>query len=315
MRAGAHALSLLAAPLNVQVVKALEYESRSSLDLRRAAGSPPQTTIRSHLRTLAELGIIDRRNGRGPIDYELGPTGGELLQVTDSVHAWLAAAPGGPLQLGSVAAKNAIKALIDGWSSTIVRALAARPLSLTELSNLISGLNYPSLERRLMAMRLVGLVEARPGKTRGTPYAVTNWMRAAIAPLTAAMSWEQQHRAAHTARIGRIDIESMFLLAAPILKLGPDVTGACRLAVEIEGENGATALAGVLIRVERGRLVSCVSRLQGDVDAWLLGTAEDWIGALLERDSDGVEAGGNSELATTVLDGLQRALFGARERA
>ena len=58
-------------------------------------------------------------------------------------------APEGPLALGSSTAKSAIKALVEGWGTNMIRALAARPLSLTELNGLISGLSYPSLERRL----------------------------------------------------------------------------------------------------------------------------------------------------------------------
>ncbi len=43
----------------------------------------------------------------------------------------------------------------------MLRALAAGSLSLTELDRLIGALSYPSLERRLVAMRLAGLVGAR----------------------------------------------------------------------------------------------------------------------------------------------------------
>ncbi len=48
-------------------------------------------------------------------------------------------------------------------------------------TGVISSLSYPSLERRLAAMRLAGLIEARPGNGRGTPYAVTDWLRRGIA--------------------------------------------------------------------------------------------------------------------------------------
>jgi len=66
--------------------------------------------------------------------------------VADTVEAWLARAPAGPIPLGSEVAKAAIKALVDGWEATMLRALAARPLSLTEFDSLIAGLSYPALE-------------------------------------------------------------------------------------------------------------------------------------------------------------------------
>ena len=76
--------------------------------------------------------------------------------------------PDGPISLESGAAKGAVKALVDGWGSTMMGALAARPLSLTELESLISGLRYPALERWLSSMRIAGLVEAEPSTGAGT---------------------------------------------------------------------------------------------------------------------------------------------------
>lgn len=310
MRAGGHALSLLAGPLNAPVLEALEDRPRSLTDLRGAVGSPPQTTIRAHLGTLGDLGTLERRRQSafpGALEYGLKAPGRELLAVANLVRTWLEAAPDGPLQLGSSPAKSAIKALVEGWSSNIVRALAARPLALTDLNRLIPGLNYPSLERRLGAMRLNGLIEARPGKGRGTPYMATDWLRFAIDPLAAAARWEQRHIASDTPSIDRIDVESMFLLTVPLMKLGGGTSGTGRLAAEV---NGADAPAGVLIRVEQGRVVSCVSRLSGDADGWVLGTAVAWLGALIEDDAEALEAGGDRELTSALLEGLRQARIG-----
>jgi DNA-binding HxlR family transcriptional regulator len=319
VRAGAHALSLLSAPLNVQVLQALEEEPKSLIDLRRAAGSPPQTTMRAHLRALGGIGVLERRRRAGfpaSIDHELTASGRELLAVADVLRSWLRAVPdGGPLELGSTGAKSAIKALVEGWSSTIVRALAARPLSLTELDKLIAGVNYPSLERRLGAMRLAGQIEACPGPSRGTPYAVTKWMRHAIVPLIAAARWERRNAAASSTPIGRIDIEAAFLLTVPRMRLPADVAGACRLAIEVRGSNGDSGLAGVMVQVEQGRVVSCVSRLQGEADAWALGTAQAWIQAVIEDETDAIETGGDCELATALLDALYGASFRVRQCA
>jgi DNA-binding HxlR family transcriptional regulator len=305
----------LAVPLNVQVITALAEEPKPLVDLRRAAGSPPQTTMRGHLRYLTEIGVLERQrqnNFPGNVDYELGGPGRELLVVARILDGWLDGAPEAPLQLGSPAAKSSIKALVDGWSSTIVRALAARPLSLTELNRLIAGINYPSLERRLGAMRLAGQIEATPGNRRGTPYVVTVWMRQAIAPLAAAARWERRHLTEATPPITPLDVEAAFLLTVPTLRLPPDQSGICRLAVEIRGGE-EHRLAGVLVTVKDGRVVSCVTRLKGHAAAWASGSAADWLRAVLEGDTERLEVGGDCDLAGSLLDGLHGALFRAHQ--
>jgi hypothetical protein len=93
--------------------------------------------------------------------------GREILSVADVLEAWLARAPQGPIALGSEPAKGPIRSLIGGWGSTMLRALAARPLSLTELDGLIGGLSYPSIERRLSAMHAARQVEPLEGQGGG----------------------------------------------------------------------------------------------------------------------------------------------------
>jgi DNA-binding HxlR family transcriptional regulator len=315
-RAGAQALRLLSTPLNVHVLQALAEGPRSLIDLRREAGSPPQTTMRGHLRTLTETGILVRRRRNdfpGSLDFELTAVGRELWTVGRVLDGWLRAAPEGPLPLGSNAAKSAVKALIEGWATSMVRALAARPLSLTELNGLISGLSYPSLERRLGAMRLAGQIRRTPVRGRGTPYAVTDWLRRAIAPLGAAARWERLHAAAETEPIKRLDAEAAFLLAIPLLELPEEASGACRLAVEV-GPTQGEQLAGVVVEVHEGRLVSCVANVQGQADAWASGSAQGWLRAVIEQDTERLEVGGNCQLAQALVEGLHGALFTMRRR-
>lgn len=313
-RSGAQTLVLLATPLNVLILRALEQGPRQQAELRRAAGSPAQTTLRAHLNGLGEIGAIakHRRNRfPGVIELELTEAGRDLLTVAASLERWLECAPAMPLSLGADAAKAAIKALAEGWSATILRALAAGPLSLTELDRVIASLNYPSLERRLAALRLTGQIEARPGNGRGTPYAVTDWLRQGVAPLAAAARWECRHRSQTSAPIARIDTEAAFLLAVPLLRLPADVSGSCRLAVEIS--NGKKhSLAGVMVGVEDGRIASCATRLQGSPDTWITGRSSAWLTALTEADVAGLELGGDRSLAHSLLDGLHGTLFGAQ---
>ncbi len=270
--------------------------------------------MRGHLRALTELGVIERRRQDGfpgAVDFELTGAGRDMFAVSGIVAGWLQNSPDGPLALGSPAAKSAIKALVAGWTSNLIRALAARSLSLTELDALISTVSYPSLERRLGAMRLAGLVEKVRGSGRSTPYGVTEWLRQATAPIAAASRWERRHAPAQTSPIGDRDAEAALLLAMPMLRLAGGTSGTCRLAVEMNSGNGHR-LAGVMVAVESGRVVSCISRLEGTPDAWAVGPAGAWLSALLERDFGLLEIGGDTTLSRTMLEGLCGALAQSR---
>jgi DNA-binding HxlR family transcriptional regulator len=315
-RSGAQALALLATPVNSLIVGALADGPERQAELRRASGSPSQTTLRAHLEGLSEVGaIIKRRRNRfpGALEFELTEAGRKLLAVKDALDHWLEFAPGGPLILGSNAAKSAIKAFVEAWSTTMLRALAAGPRSLTELDRVISPLSYPALERRLGAMRLAGQVAARPVNGRGTPYAVTDWLREGVAPLTAAIRWERRHLASDSTPLTRVDTETAFLLAMPLLRLPTALSGSCRMAVEMP--NGRRPhLAGVLVEAKNGRLTACTTELRGSPDAWASGSSGAWLAALIEADTDSLELGGNGRLAQALLDGLHDALFGISVR-
>lgn len=309
-RAGTQALSLLAEPLNLFILEALAEQSQPLPALLRAAGSPPQTTVRARLRTLIELGVLEkhRRNDfPGAIDYELLPSGAELRAVARAVRAWLAACPDGPIALGTVPAKSAIKALGEAWSSSMIRALAARPLSLIELDRAIHNVSYPSLERRLSTLHLTGQVTRMPGRGRSTPYAVTSWLRQAVVPLVAAARWERRRLHGKSAPITNRDAEAAFLLILPLLTLPADLSGACRLTVEFPDTKG-NRLAGVRADVDRGRVTSCVSHLEGKASAWVSGSAGDWLQAATDLTSAPLEAGGDCALAQAILDGLHGSL-------
>lgn len=311
-RAGAQALSLLAAPLHVHLLRALEDEPKGLLDLHRAVGSPPQSTMRVYTRTLERLDILERRRQNefpATAEYSLTPAGEALLKVGALLQDWLMAAPDGPILLGSAAARSATKALIGGWSSNIARAVAARPLSLTELNVLIPKIAYPTLERKLSAMRIAKLVEPQPGEGRGTPYGATEWLRRAVIPLAAAAGWERKFVPESTPGLGRLDVEAAFLLLTPLIELSPDVSGKCRLIMEFRGTD-SPVFAGGVVGIEEGRVVSCTSRLDGDVQATASGTSLAWMRQMNGGPPNQLDITGDSTLASEVTSSL-KALSGA----
>jgi len=312
MRSGSEALSMLAVPLNVQILHSLDEEPTPLPDLRRAVGHPPVTTMRSYLRRLTELGLIERHREDdfpGSVSYAITGQGERLLAVAGVLQGWLRSSPEGNLELGETASKSAIKALVDGWSTGIVRALAARPLALTELNRVIPQVSYPTLERRLTAMRQVGLTQPEAQRDgRVTRCEVTPWLRHAVAPLTAAVGWESQCIPSKVPAPGRIDAEAAFLLAIPLLELSPELEGTCRLAVEFR-RGSDLDFAGVTVTVVDGQIRSCVARIEGKPDAWVTGGVLDWFRWMRDLDGHQVEVGGDSALANALVDGLRGTLL------
>jgi DNA-binding HxlR family transcriptional regulator len=305
-------LSLLSAPLHVHVLTALEDEELALVDLSRAVGHPPATTMRSYLKTLADLGAVARRQESGfpgTVAYSLARPGEQLLLVASALQGWLTDSPGGSITLGTAAAKSAIKAFAEGWDATIVRVLAARPLALTELAKLMPSISYPTLERRLAAMRRAGQLRARRDDraSRGTPYEVTPWLRRGAAPLVTALAWEREWASAQTKTLSRIDVEALFLLAIPLLDLPDEASGRCRLAVETRS-GPQPEYAGATVTIKSGRPVSWTARLEGNSDAWVGGTASSWLGWMNGKNDRPLELGGNSRLARSAVEALGHAL-------
>lgn len=311
-RAGATALSLLAAPLNVHLLQALEDGPLPLIDLRRAVGSPPQSTMRVYSRTLVDIGTLERQRQAsfpGTVEYGSTESGRALLGIGAILERWLQEAPVGPINLGTTASKSATKALVEGWSTNIIRALAAKPLSLTDLNRLIPRISYPSLERRLGALRLADLVEPYPGEGRGTPYRATPWLRRAIVPLAAGAWWERRHLA-EPPQVGRLDVEAAFLLAIPLIELPADLNGKCRLAVEIQG-GSSPVFAGVLICIEEGKVISCSSRLEGEAEGWASGNVGGWMRRMNGQDGD-LEIGGDADLVREIVEAIRKSALAVK---
>jgi DNA-binding HxlR family transcriptional regulator len=316
-RAGGQILSLFSTALHGLVLRALADGPMRLADLRKQVGGPPQTTLRGHLGNLIGMGALEKRSRDGQpnmVDNALTQIGLEMLFVADTLEAWLACCPEKTLDLESEGGKGAIKALIGGWNSTMLRALAARPFSLTELDNLITAFTYPALERRLSAMSLAGQAVAMQSTEKGTPYAVTEWLRQGMAPLIAAARCEQRHLAKETAPLTRIDIEAMLLLGGPLVEPPAGSEGSCQLLVTSD-EDGRWRSAGISVAVEPGRLASFSSKLESDPATAARGSALGWFDAIVDGDLSGLTISGDRELAEALVRGLNLGLFSPSRHA
>ncbi len=313
-RAGEQALSVLAVPLNLQVLQALSERPMRLAELRKATGLPAQTTLRGHLASLTDIGLLTKRPTQQmpyAVENALTTMGKEMLFVANRLEVWLGESPDGPIPLESGAAKGAVKALVDGWGSSMMGALAERPMSLTELDSAIPELSYPALERRLSSMRIAGLVEAQATRGTGTPYAVTEWARRGVAPLVAAGHCERVHMGGHANPLTGADVEAAFLLAAPLVRLPEAVSGSCQFEVEPSG-GLVTRPTGVYLVLDQGRVASLTSGLRPGAAASASGSAMDWFEAIRHGDADRLRLTGAGRLAEDVVLGLHGAFGGRR---
>jgi DNA-binding HxlR family transcriptional regulator len=318
VRAGGTVLSLIGAPLSVPILRAHLDGPLRLPDLRERIGGAAQTTLRGQVGNLRGIGALERHVLSGmpyTVENELTPIGLGVLSVAEVVEAWLARAPQGSIPLGSESAKGAIRALVGGWGSTMLRALAARPLSLTELSSVINDHSYPALERRLSAMRAARQLEPKPDGDRGAkPYGVTEWTRQAVAPIVAAAHCECRYLDRSTSPLSRIDIEAAFLLSVPLVDLDVTRSGSCLLAVDtgVGGSGQPTdRLAGVHVEVEEGSIATCSSRLERDPRTWALGSTAAWVDAILAGETERLRIGGDLvKLVEELTQRLHTSLFG-----
>jgi DNA-binding HxlR family transcriptional regulator len=276
-RTGAQALTLLGAPPSSTVLQALSKGPMRPAELRREFESQAKGALRSHLGTLERVGVIAKhRPGPfpAPAEYELTGAGWELRFVAGALDRWLAGAPEEPLQLGSDAARAAVDALVEGWSSTALGTIVAQPPSATE------------------------------------PDPTTDWMRLGIGPIVAASRWERRNIPDRAAEIGRVDAEAALMLTMPRVQLPPTATGSCRLVVEVSNGSESES-AAVTVAAENGTVVSCVAG-GSRVATWATGSPNAWFRAAIEADPDHLDLGGDRRLARSLLESLYGALYGRR---
>ncbi len=310
-RVGGKTLTFLGSSRIFLILQSLEQGVKGQLDLRRDAGSPAQSTLRAHFKNLEVAGAMVKRRRDlfpGVLEYELAEPGRELLVVAAALEQWLEGAPGGQIDLGGDPAKAAIKGLVDGWSSTVLSNLAAGPLSLAQLDNAISVVNYPTIERRLGTLRLAGQIDAAPRTARGTAYEITDWVRQGIGPLVAAARWELHNEQDDVASMTALDVESAFLLVAPLLNAVTMGSSTRRMAVKAQDDKSLPGATG-LIELKDGGLAFSSADPGGKITSRVSGSTADWFSALIDGDTRGLFFSGNRDNARDILERLHRTLF------
>jgi len=277
--------------------------TRAGVQLLLMAANPIKRRI---LREMTEH-PLDAGPGR---EYRVTAGGREVLFVGFVVERWLQSAPQGPLAFGSQEAERAVATLAEAWSTTVMHALAREALSFGELHGLVEGLGKRALARHLAAMQAAGLAEEFNDGNGKTLYAITDWLRAGIAPLIASARFERREPQEGMVPIDALDVEAGFRCSLHFVELPRQLSGACRLGINLEEDDESGCLTGVTAKIEQGRVVSCDGGLDGKADAWAAGSAGDWLDTVVEPDAQRVRTGGDKWLTRAVLDSLHTALFG-----
>ncbi len=314
-RAGALTLLYLASPMERSVLLALLAEAATGVEVMDDLEVPdPEDPV--GLDIIADPYLVEPADPDAdpdaPIEWDTtlraSPAGQELLVVGAILERWLDNCPDGSLKLGPEAGP-ALSALLTGWSSTVMHALAARPLTIAEATEVVGTLSYDVVEERIEGMEDAGQLEALPDGSGGARYAPTDWLREGIAPLGAAARMEHRFPLGDTAPIAALDVEAAFLLTLPLLELPADLSGSCSLAVELS-EGVLPSPTGVTARIDEGRIVSIETRLDERADVWASASAPDWLDTLIEPDVKLVRTGGERRLARRLIYELHQTLFG-----
>jgi len=315
-RAGSRALSVFARVLNARILQAHADGPLRSSELETRLGWAAKASLRVGVGNLRQMGALVQASPTGArrtAAMELTPAGHDLLGVAEVLESWLSHSPFGPIHLPDTAARGVVRALVAGWNSTIVWALAERPRSLAELSSEIAGHSYPALKRRLSMLRTASLVTPLNGDGRSPTQAATTWLRFAAGPLSVAGRWERDHAAGVAMPITRHEIEAALLLALPLVEFPRDVSGECVLAAPAtQGAEGKEepALAAVSVVVENGKLGSFGSGAVSTPRTWGLGTPTAWLDAMVDGNCGELRLRGpDSHLVKTIVAGIHQALF------
>jgi hypothetical protein len=314
-RAGALTLLYLASPMERSVLLALLAEAATGVEVMDDLEVPdPEDPV--GLEIIADPYLVEPADPDADPDAPIGwdttlraaPAGHELLFVGLILERWLNNCPEKSLQVGP-AAGPALSGLLSGWSSTVMHALAAKPLTIAEATEVVGTLSYDVVEERIEGMEDAGQLQALPqagGEIRSAP---TDWLREGIAPLAAAARMEHRFPFGDTAPIAALDVEAAFLLTLPLLELPAELSGSCSLAVELD-EGVFPSPAGVSARVEERRVVSVEARPDEEADVWATASAADWLDTLIETDAKLVRTGGERHLARRLIYELHQTLFG-----
>ncbi|HEX7245667.1 MAG TPA: winged helix-turn-helix transcriptional regulator [Solirubrobacterales bacterium] len=305
-RAGSRVLGLLSDALNASILRALLRGPLPVSELACHLSPTSRTTRFGRLRELEDLGVIarEKRPGTPPVSYcSLAPAGRSLLPVVGRFAEWLASDPSGPSSPDDLTGARKIKALANAWDTTVLRWLAERPCSLTELDSLSpSAVSHHEARKSREGLSAAGLIAPVESRDRRRPYAPVSWARCVAGCIAAAIGWELAFLEA-SAFPSSVDVETLLLLLLPLVDSIPVPHGSvCALQVDQSGDLPVAT-------VEEGRIVPGAT----DVDSGngrasrISGSAESWLHAIVHGRTESLSMQGRTRLTTALVSGIHAA--------
>lgn len=309
----ADVLRLLGSGATGAILMALGEGPLRTKDLtERVPGYAPRTIYR-YAGKLAELGLVEREEQPGvpsKVVHRLAdPSGIDLHTLVDRfADASLTRLPDGRIDAHAWAS---LGLLADLWESGMIEDLSWEGRSPTELARGAHGLSYHQVNRRAGLFKACGLLCEWQGSGRRHYYGLTEKTRREMGLIASIARWRHHHVVAEdgegmTAR----ELAAILRAAFPLVKV-PEHQGK-RLWLEIRGSKSRKGDAEdetVCTEVGKNGAVLPRASVPPAADGWGRGGVEDWIAAILGRESRGVQAGGDERLVRDCMSGLYDALW------
>ena len=213
------------------------------------------------------------------------PAGREVPLVSAALKRWLKDCPTGPVELGQ-GSGDPLWALLAGWSSTVVHAVAAGPRTAGEVQGEVGVLDAEAIDARIALLVEEGLLHALPGE--GGDVEPLRGDRMA-APRRRPDRRRGAHGAAPPARGHRTDRRGRRRSgpapdpAAAADEVAPP-TGPARWRSSSTRASSA-ARSRMTARVEEGRVVACEPGADPTADAWAKGDTAEWLDAVIDKNT------------------------------
>jgi DNA-binding HxlR family transcriptional regulator len=274
-------------------------------------------TIYRYVGKLAELGLVDRREGPGvpsTVVYSLSrPLGRALYHLVDA-YASAALLREGGRQIDD-AGWTSLCLLGEAWESGWVDELSRGARSTTDLAEARRGLTFHQVSRRVHLLKSSGLLREHASRGRGKRYQLDEQARRGMALLLGLGRWRQRHPTME----GRSGLTVQEMVTAlrtslPLVRLIDRSGASIKLGVAgATDENGGRGSATLLSKLGPDGSAHCISEASDQVDGWALGTTNTWLAALLDGNRGRMRVGGDLEIVDAFLVQLHEALWRKRE--
>lgn len=272
----------------------------------------PRTVYR-RTAELTDLGLLERLETQGvpsTVLHRLAPgRGRDLLRTLDAYAS--VELPRDFQGKIDEAGWTTIRLLGEMWGWGWFEELAGGRRCSTELSEATPGLSFHQAKRRCRLLRSHHLLELATDRCRGTPYQLAPRARRGMALVVGVARWRQRHLLGGKQPAMNISEMGTILRACiPLIKLPGHPEAAIKFGgIGPDGVGGPRSEAVVGMMGSDGRM-RC-SDPDAPAEAWVLGTVDAWISAMLGGRRGRIRTGGDHQLAQAGLTALHDALWHA----